>query len=108
VSDDDSLPALHVGDHVQDREDDSEGETATMLVVGLPLERAGASYIDEDQTVADVNPEYPETDHVVKAVFPQRTTVSVEDLQTYAYPRSRLERVEPIHSEESETEADDE
>jgi hypothetical protein len=96
---DDSLPVLDIGDHVQDREDPD----ATMLVVGTPLARAKTYEIDSDgTTVYDVNPDYPAADHVVECVFPERTSVDVGNLPTYAYPRERLERVEAVHSEEGD------
>lgn len=96
---DDSLPALDVGDHVQDRED----LDATMLVVGTPPARAKTYQIDDDYTVADVNPQYPAADHVVECVFPERTTADIKSLVTYAYPRERLERVATVHSDEDNT-----
>lgn len=90
---DDSLPSLDIGDHVQDREDPD----ATLLVVATPLERAASVEIDDDTTVADVNPEYPAADHVVEVVFPEVTSVDVDRLARYAYPRERLERVTAVH-----------
>jgi len=100
---DDSLPPLSVGDHVQDREDPDHHKSATMLVVGTLLARAEIYEIDSDgRTVADVNPEYPDADHVVEVVFPERTTVDIEHLSTYAYPRGRLERTAAVHSEEGD------
>ena len=100
---DDSLPTLDVGDHVQDRDDPDHHESATMLVVGTPLARAETYEIDSDgRTVYDANPEYPAADHVVEVVFPERTTVDVSTLSTYAYPRERLERVAAVHSEEGD------
>jgi hypothetical protein len=93
---DDSLPALDIGDHVSDREDPD----ATMLVVGTPLARAETYEIDDGTTIYDVNPDYPAADHVVECVFPERTSVNVGNLPTYAYPRERLKRVAAIHSEE--------
>jgi len=98
---DDELPNVHVGDHVQDREDPD----ATMLVVGTPLARAATYEIDDDgASVADVNPQYPAADHVVECVFPERTTVGLDELVEYAYPRERLERVSPIHDAEGDDE----
>jgi hypothetical protein len=96
---DDSLPTLNIGDHVEDRGD----HEATMLVVGTPLARAKSYQIDDDHTVADVNPQYPAADHVVECVFPERTTADADRLRTYAYPRERLERVTPIHNRDDET-----
>jgi len=100
---DDSLPPLSVGDHVQDRQDPDHHKSATMLVVGTPLARAKTYEIDSDgTTVNDVNPGYPAADHVVEVVFPERTTVDLGTLSTYAYPRERLERVAAVHSEEGD------
>ena len=92
-TDDDDRPEVHVGDHVQDR-DDEDG--ATMLVVGTPLETA-AEYECNGQTIADYNPDYPAEDDVVEVVYPQRTDVSTRPLERYAFPRARLELAEPIH-----------
>jgi len=99
---DDSLPALNVGDHVQDRDDPDHHKSATMLVVETPMARAETYQIDDDRTVADANPQYPAADHVVECVFPERTTVDIKSLVTYAYPRERLERVAAVHSEEDD------
>lgn len=95
--DDDDEPKLHVGDHVADRGDDEES-VAPMLVVGLPPTSA-AEYVvgDDDQTVADYNAAYPPADDVVEVVYPQRTDVALRDKQRYAFPRSRLRLVTPIH-----------
>ncbi|QLH77433.1 hypothetical protein HZS55_09060 [Halosimplex rubrum] len=95
----DDRPQLHVGDHVQDRQEDDPDEAATMLVVGTPAERADEVAVDDDLTVADVNPEFPADDRVVEAVFPGRTTADVDHLTRYAYPRSRLRRTAQLHSE---------
>lgn len=93
----DELPALHIGDHVADREDDD----ATLLVVGLPLQRAATYEIDVDgeepKTLADFNPDYPVTDHAIEVIYPDRTDVFVDEQRTYAFPRSRLRLVTPIH-----------
>lgn len=91
------LPGLGVGDHVRDRDDPD----ATMVVVGLPLQRAATYEIDDGETVADYNAGYPETDHVIEVVYPQRTDVSLDELREYAFPRSRLERVAAVHEAES-------
>jgi len=97
---DSALPRLNVGDHVQDRDDDSEGDTPTMIVVGLPFERADEYYTDDGETtVAEYNDSYPNDDSVVEVVFPSRTDTDLGDLKHYAYPRSRLERVGAVHSE---------
>lgn len=91
-SDAEALPELFVGDHVQDREDPD----ATMVVVGLDTLQADAYELEDDLTVADVNTEYPADADVVEVVFPDRTDMDI-DQRRYAYPRSRLERVESVH-----------
>ena len=85
-------PELHVGDHVTDREDDG----APLLVVGKSANRADQYYV-EGMRVADYNPSYPEDDPVIEAVYPDRAAVSLDISEAYAFPRSRLELVEPIH-----------
>jgi hypothetical protein len=92
---DDVQPSLHVGDHVEDREDSD----ATMLVVGTPPRSIAETPIDGEQTVADVNPECDPDEPVVNVVFPSRTDTDLGALQQYGYPRSRLQRVEAIHTE---------
>jgi len=92
----DALATLHVGDHVTDREADTD---ATMLVVGTPAESA-AEYDIDSYTVADANPDYPSDDAVLEVVFPKRRHLDLGDAERYAYPRSRLERVQPVHEEE--------
>lgn len=96
---DDSLPSLHVGDHVTDRDED---DAATMVVVGLPLSRAATYAIDEGTTVADVNPDYPEADHVIEVTYPQRTDVTLDDQESYAFPRERLELEAPVHDRDGD------
>ncbi len=64
----DALPALHIGDHVTDRDDD---DGAPMIVVGLDTLRADAYELGNGgPTVAAANPDYPEQDDVVEIVFP--------------------------------------
>lgn len=88
-------PELHVGDHVTDRED----EGAPLLVVGKSANSAD-EYYAEGMRVADYNPSYPDDDAVVEAVYPERAAVSLDTREAYAFPRSRLELVEPIHDDE--------
>jgi hypothetical protein len=102
---DDDLPSLQVGDHVEDREEDEDGPT--LLVVGLPYERAAERGVGDGKTVAEHNPGYSEHDLVVEVVYPERTCAEVEHLPRYAFPRSRLERVAPVHSDDQEGEASD-
>ncbi|WP_089650133.1 hypothetical protein [Halobacterium hubeiense] len=94
-------PSLHVGDHVQDREDDD----ATLLVTGISPQPANHYTVNGDQTVADYNPDYPADDDVVEVRYPQRTTSNVSQLDTYAFPRTRLKLAEPLHArDENEVE----
>lgn len=97
---DEDLPALHVGDHVTDRED---AET-TMLVVELPTESAAEYEFKPDVTVADANPDYPADDDVVLVAFPKRTDATVEPLERYSFPRSRLRLEASIHDLEADAE----
>jgi hypothetical protein len=91
----DALATLHIGDHVADREADTD---ATMLVVGTPAE-AASEYDIDGYTVADANPDHPDDDAVLLVVFPKRRHLDLGDAERYAYPRSRLERVAPVHEE---------
>lgn len=86
---------LHVGDHVTDREVGG----APLLVVGKSANQADEYYVD-GMRVADYNPSYPDDDAVVEAVYPERTAVSLDTSESYAFPRSRLELAEPIHDVE--------
>lgn len=88
----DDQPQLHVGDHVQDKEDDD----APLLVTAVTPKTA-AEYDLGGKTVADYNEAYPADDRVIEVRYPQRTTVDVDRLDDYAFPRSRLELVEPLH-----------
>lgn len=91
------LPTLHVSDTVRDR----DNPDATMVVVGLDTLRADAYELEDGgPTVADVNPEHPEDDDVVEVVFPSRTDMDLAEQKRYAYPRSRLVRVAPVHADE--------
>jgi len=88
------LPVLNVGDHVVDRED----RDPVLLVVATPLQRAASKQIGADgTTVADVNPEYPEADHVIEVIYARRTVADVGTTKRFAFPRSRLERVVAAH-----------
>jgi len=97
---DTELPPVHVGDHVTDR-DDQDDDGATLLVVGLSPQPANHYSVDGDSMVADYNPQYPEDDNVVEVVYPQRSTGDVSALQTYAFPRSRLELTASLHERDS-------
>jgi len=98
---DSELSPVHVGDHVVDREDP---DAATMLVTGLSPQPASRYTVDGDKTVADYNTEYPAEDDVVEVQYPERTSVSLDRLQTYAFPRSRLKLEAPLHDRDDEQE----
>jgi len=85
-------PALHVGDRVSDR----EGDDATLLVVGVPPVTAEIREA-RGKTVAEWNPEYPADDEVVEVVYPDRTTVDIDALDVYSFPRSRLKLEDEFH-----------
>lgn len=91
-----AYPELHVGDYVTDR----EGDGAPLLVVGKSVNQADEYYV-EGIRVADYNPSYPDDDAVIEAVYPKRAAVSLDPSEAYAFPRSRLELVEPIHEVEA-------
>jgi len=90
---------LHVGDHVQDRDDEDD---ATLLVIGISPQSAQHYSVNGDQTVADYNQEYPAEDDVIEVVYPQRTTGDISALATYAFPRSRLELETALHDRDDE------
>lgn len=92
--DTDDLPPLHVGDHVADRENGD----STMLVVGVTGKAAHEYRLGgSSKTVAAVNDAYPADDPVIEVVYPGREYTNVGGLKEYAFPRSRLELVTPIH-----------
>ncbi|WP_434531058.1 hypothetical protein ACODNH_05445 [Haloarcula sp. NS06] len=95
----DDHPQLHVGAHVHDREQDRD---APLVVVGTPTARADEYKCNDDATVAEYNKDYPADDRVVEAVFAQRTTVDIERVQRYAYPRSRLQLETSVHDQEGD------
>lgn len=102
----DDLPGLHVGDHVQDQDNDDD---QSLLVTGLPLERAASCVIDDDgTTIADVNPDYPREDHVIEIAYLDRTDVFVDEQPSYGFPRSRLELETPLHDRDTDEEETDE
>ena len=90
---DDELPILDVGDHVTDRDDADE---PPLVVTGLPLQLA-TTYLVDGTPLAEYNPEYPPEAHAIEVAYAQRTDVSLEEQQTYAFPRSRLRLVTPLH-----------
>jgi hypothetical protein len=102
---DDELPPLHVGDHVTDRDDVDE---PPLVVTGLPLQRA-ASYDVDGMPLSEHNPEYPAEDHAIEVAYAQRTDVYLDEQRTYAFPRSRLRLVTPLHDrdESAAQEGDD-
>ena len=96
----DDQPQLHVGDHVQDKEDD---DGATLLVATITPKTA-AEYDVGDKTVAAYNEDYPEDDRVIEVRYPQRTTQDVDRLDDYAFPRSRLVLENSLHDRDDEGE----
>lgn len=92
------LPALHVGDHVTDREDD---DNPPLVVVKLPTENA-SDYDVNGQSIADYNPDYPPTDDVIEVAYAQRTDVALETQNAYGFPRSRLRLVTPLHDRQQD------
>ena len=92
---------IFVGDHVRDI-DDPEG--ATMVVVALPTENADEYEIGEGKTVHDYNQEYPADDDVICVTYPSRTCVDMDALKEYAFPKSRLDVVAPVHDREDDIE----
>lgn len=97
---DHDLPGLDVGDHVIDR----KNPDATLLVVGVPLERAATVEVEPDVTIADLNPDYPKTDPVVRCIYPDSLPF-IEDHQQYGFPRSRLKLQTPVHDRDDEDDA---
>ncbi|WP_247002154.1 hypothetical protein [Halosolutus gelatinilyticus] len=87
---------LYVGDHVQDVTDDDDEKT--MVVVEVTAHQSNEYRLEgANRTVADVNPEFDETDDVVEVVYPDRTTKTIDSLKRYAFPRGRLKRVTAVH-----------
>jgi len=90
---DDELEPLHIGDHVTDRDDADE---PPLVVTGLPLQRA-ATYLVDGTPLTEYNPEYPPEAHAIEVAYAQRTDAFLEEQQTYAFPRSQLRLVTPLH-----------
>jgi hypothetical protein len=103
---DTELPPVHVGDHVTDR-DDQDDDGATLLVVGLSPQPANHYTVTGEQTVADYNEDYPEDDDVVEVTFPERTDIDITGRGQYAYPRTRLKLVAPLHDRSGGEDGDD-
>ncbi|MDJ1433976.1 hypothetical protein [Halostagnicola sp. A-GB9-2] len=95
------LGPVDVGDHVEDREDDSD---KTMVVVRTPLEPANEVDARGGKTVAECNPEYPADDDVVVIKYAERTSTDLGPLQGYAFPRSRLEVTARVHDRDGDQE----
>ena len=90
---DDELPPLCVGDHVTDRDDPND---RPLVVTGLPPQRA-TTYEIKGTSLAEYNSEYPPEDPAIEVVYAQRTDVFLAEQPTYAFPRSRLRLVTPLH-----------
>ena len=90
-----------IGDHAKDREDDEDGRR--LCVVGVeatPAEEYALSVQDgEVTTVADLNEKYDPTDSIVHVVYQQHGTMIDLD-KTYAFPRGRLMRTQPLSPNE--------
>ena len=95
---DDELPILDVGDHVTDRDDADE---PPLVVTGLPLQRIGTYDVD-GTPLAEYNSEYPREDHAIEVAYAQRTDAFLAEQRTYAFPRSRLRLVTPLHDHDGE------
>lgn len=97
-------PPLHAGDHVQDR----DNPDAPMVVVAVSPHAAHEYRLEgTSKTVAEVNEAYPANDDVVEAVYPDRDDDDLAALKRYAFPRSRLELVTPVHDRDDEQEGSD-
>ncbi|WP_058997782.1 hypothetical protein [Haloarcula sp. CBA1127] len=96
------LQDVFVGDHVEDRDADDDGDAATLLVVATPPQDADEYAVGDDATVADYNEDYPSDDAVIEVVYAQRTCVDIDNTRRYAFPRSRLQLTEPAHDLEAE------
>jgi len=98
------LPPLHAGDHVQDRDDPD----APMVVMEVSPHAAHEYRLEgTSKTVAEVNEAYPANDDVVEVVYPGRDDDDLAALKRYAFPRSRLELVSPVHDRDDDQEGSD-
>lgn len=84
---------IAVGDHVIDRDMQSGSVGVVMSLPGLS---ADEYRLDGGISVADVNEECPDTDPVIMVRYPSRGDSDLEG-SAYAYPRSRLRVVAPMH-----------
>lgn len=96
------VAGFHVGDHVSDREETEVNKP--MIVTGIPGFMAKEHEFKNGQTVADVNPEYPEDDPVIEIRYPSRGDRLLSAPKRYAFPASRLEIEHKIHTVEEEEE----
>jgi len=79
-----------------------------MLVVGIPGRLAREYRVEgSNDTVAELNPEYPKADEVVEVVFVQKTDTDLSDCKRYAYPASRLRHRNSVHPSEENSHAND-
>lgn len=94
------MTELKPNDRVRDREERND----TLRVIGVTTDRAKEWFIDEiDLTVAEANPDYPNGDRVVIAKYETEyqeyddgsiVTKSRLSAKAYAFPESRLEKVD--------------
>ena len=97
-------PSIDVGERRRDRERDGE-EVVVVATHDVAAEEYGV--LATQQTVAEHNPEYPPTDRVIEAAYVESVgsaeeiadmaaagEIEAADLQTYAFPESRLAPVE--------------
>lgn len=97
-------PSIDVGERRRDRERDGE-EVVVVATHDVAAEEYGV--LATHQTVAEHNPEYPPTDRVIEAAYVESVgpaeeiadmaaagEIEAADLQTYAFPESRLTPVE--------------
>lgn len=109
-------PPLDIGDYVVDVDDDSDSPDLAR-VINQPgvVARAWDAYLTEDGeqlTVADTNPEHPADETVIVCLFASQlkeyypnwggsnplnlAELTEQGVTNYAFPRSRLKKVDPM------------
>jgi len=103
---DDMVPkgekVIHVGDHVTDREDRDRKMVVTGVPPGMTADEYEFKAHGSMKTVAEVNEDYPASDQVVEVKFVAKDKAYLPK-EKYAYPESRLEVVNSLHSAEDES-----